>query len=580
MNNKAGSPKDMHWLTSCRILAPALAEQALQGARQQRLTLVKYLVDNALVDSTQLASTLARAFNLPLADLDAFHLDPRTLATVSRALQLRHRMVPLFRHSQTLWLGSSDPDTRESTTQIRFQTGCKPVTVLVEEHKLAPLLQRLQDDTAPDAGRGDSLAQRDFDDIHAAEQRPVDDGKAAVSDSPVTRLVDKMLQDARHQAASDIHIEPFEHHARIRFRQDGMLREIARPTSGLASRITARLKIMARLDIAEKRLPQDGRIKLDGPHRKKMEYRINTLPTLWGEKTVLRLLDQGPDRLELDGLGFTPAQKQLYVQALQHQQGLILVTGPTGSGKSLSLYAGLNLLNTRERNIATVEDPVEIHLDGINQVPVNARIGLDFAHALRAFLRQDPDILMVGEIRDPETAKIAVRAAQTGHLVMSTLHTNSAPETLARLLDMDIAPYQLATSLSLIIAQRLLRRLCTRCKKPLQLPDNMLIHEGFSPDSLDRITLFEATGCSVCHDGYRGRTGIFETVPITGAISRVMMDAGNSIQIEELAAKAGFNSLRDSALEKAAQGLTSLHEVNRVTSSSNTEFTAEHSRPQ
>lgn len=580
MNSKARCQEGAHWLHASGLLVPALADQAIQGARQQGLPLVKYLVDNDLVDSSQLALTVARTCSLPLADLDAFHLEPGTMATVSRALQLQHRVVPLYRHNQILWLGSSDPDTRQSTAEIRFQTGCKLVMVLVEEHKLTPLLQRLQDNAGTDFVRGNTLAQQDFDDIQAHEERPVDDALSASTDSPVTRLVDRMLQDALHQGASDIHVEPFEHHARIRFRQDGMLREIARPTPNLANRINARLKIMARLDIAEKRLPQDGRFKLDGPRRSKMEYRINTLPTLWGEKTVLRLLDQGPDRLALDGLGFTPAQKHLYIQALQRQQGLILVTGPTGSGKSLSLYAGLNLLNTRERNIATVEDPVEIHLDGINQVPVNPRIGLDFAHALRAFLRQDPDILMVGEIRDPETARIAVKAAQTGHLVMSTLHTNSAPETLARLLDMGIAPYQLATSLSLIIAQRLLRQLCTRCKKPLQLPDNILIHEGFSPDSLGHIRLYEAVGCSVCHDGYRGRTGIFETLPITGAISRVMMDAGNSIQIAELAAKAGFNTLRDSALEKAAQGLTSLHEVNRVTSSSNTEFTTARSRPQ
>ena len=322
---------------------------------------------------------------------------------------------------------------------------------------------------------------------------------------------------------------------------------------------------MAQLDISEKRLPQDGRFRMTGQHGQTMDFRVNTAPTLWGEKTVLRILDHSLEKLELEELGFTPEQKEIYLDALRSAQGLILVTGPTGSGKSSSLYAGLKLLNTREKNIATVEDPVEIHLEGVNQLAINSSIGLDFASALRAFLRQDPDVIMVGEIRDTETAKIAIRAAQTGHLVITTLHTNNAVQALTRLSDMGISPYLVANSISLVIAQRLLRRLCNHCKKPVNLPAKSLLQEGFSENLLDSITLFAHQGCKKCHAGYRGRTGVYEAVAITKSISRVIMEGGNSIQIAELAARNGFNTLRESALEKAAQGLTSIAEVNRLT---------------
>lgn len=567
MDSKARLAGRTHWLARTGMLDARVLEQARLSATGQGLPLVKYLVDNGLLDSRAIAEAAARYFGLPLLDIDALDIAPGALPAVSGSLIQKYRALPLLKDGSTLWLGIADPAADHGLNEFSFQAGCKTDIFVVEETKLArALLDRLD---GPDAGtREPELSQPDFD---AIPLESIDEGIAAESgisaaDSPVTRVVNRMLADAVRRGASDIHIECYEHTSRIRFREDGLLREIARPPQGIARKIGARLKVMARLDIAEKRLPQDGRFKLRISRLRAMECRVNTLPTLWGEKTVLRVLGpQGQDTFDLDTLGFTAEQKQLYLDALQRQQGLILVTGPTGSGKSLSLYAGLHLLNDAQRNIATVEDPVEIHLEGINQVAVNPQVGLDFSTALRAFLRQDPDVLMVGEIRDLETARIAVRAAQTGHLVMSTLHTNNAPETLGRLLDMGIAPYHLATSLSLVIAQRLLRRLCTQCKKPLHLPHNILIQEGFSRETLEEARLYAPVGCSKCHCGYRGRVGIYETVAITEPISRVIMTGGNSIQIAELARKSGFNGLRESALVKAAQGLTSLAEVNRVT---------------
>ena len=566
MNSKAAIRDRSHWLAVSGLLDPALVEQARISARAHAQPLVKYLVDNQLMDASSIAAAAARHFSLPLVDIDALQPATRTLPRVSPELIRRYRALPLLKPDATLWLGVSDPAEDHGLNEFSFQAGCKTDIVVVEESMLNRALQDLLD-TCHAPGRAPELSQLDFDAIPIQEDAgtPADDAGGNAGDTPVTRVVNRLPPDAIRRGASDIHVECYEHTARIRFREDGMLREIARPPLAITGKIGARLKIMARLDIAEKRLPQDGRFRLRLSRARAMELRVSTLPTLWGEKTVLRVLDPQPDNLDMDSLGFTAEQKRLYTQALHRQQGLILVTGPTGSGKSLTLYTGLNLLNNAERNIATVEDPVEIHLDGINQVSVNAAVGLGFSETLRAFLRQDPDVLMVGEIRDLETARIAVRAAQTGHLVLSTLHTNSAAETLSHLVDMGIAPYHLATSLSLVIAQRLLRRLCTRCKKPLHLPSNVLIQEGFSPDSIPEARLFAPAGCNHCHGGYRGRVGIYETVAITEAFSRVMMAGGNSMQIAELARNKGFNDLRRSALEKAAQGLTSLAEVNRMT---------------
>ena len=372
--------------------------------------------------------------------------------------------------------------------------------------------------------------------------------------------------DAIKKGASDLHFEPYEHKYRVRFRIDGILHEMASPPNSLATRLSARLKVMARLDIAEKRKPQDGRIKLKITERKSIDFRVSTLPTLWGEKIVMRILDSSSAMLGIDVLGYEPEQKKLYMEALEQPQGMILVTGPTGSGKTVSLYTGLNILNQPERNISTAEDPVEINLEGINQVQINPKAEMTFANALKAFLRQDPDVVMVGEIRDLETAEISIKAAQTGHLVMSTLHTNSAPETLTRLLYMSVPAYNVARSISLIIAQRLARRLCPKCKTPETLPEEELLRQGFDKSNINELTLFAPKGCDSCTEGYKGRVGIYEVMQITPEIAQIIMRGGNSLEIAEVSLKSGFNNLRLSGLKKAADGVTSLAEINRVTS--------------
>jgi type IV pilus assembly protein PilB len=387
-----------------------------------------------------------------------------------------------------------------------------------------------------------------------------------MSDAPVVRFVNKVMIDAIKRGASDIHFEPYEKYFRIRVRQDGVLAEVARPPAALAIKVAARLKVMARLDIAERRVPQDGRIKLRLSKNRAIDFRVNTCPTLFGEKVVCRLLDPASAQLGIDALGYEDFQKRLYLEQLAKPYGMILVTGPTGSGKTVSLYTGLNILNTQDRNISTAEDPAEINMPGVNQVNVNPRVGLTFASALRAFLRQDPDIIMVGEIRDLETAEIAIKAAQTGHLVLSTLHTNDAPKTLTRLVDMGVKPYAIASSVSLIIAQRLARRLCSNCKEPVDVPTEALLKEGFTEADIGKgLAIFHAKGCSQCTAGYKGRVGIYQVMPVTDAIGRIIMEGGNAMQIADQAAADSIPDLRQSGLKKVKDGLTSLEEINRVT---------------
>jgi type IV pilus assembly protein PilB len=387
-----------------------------------------------------------------------------------------------------------------------------------------------------------------------------------IDDAPIVRFVNKVMVDAIKKGASDIHFEPYEKHFRIRLRQDGVLAEIARPPVALAGKVAARLKVMARLDIAERRIPQDGRIKMKLSKNRAIDFRVNTCPTLFGEKVVCRLLDPSSAQLGIDALGYEEHQKKLYLDTLAKPYGMILVTGPTGSGKTVSLYTGLNILNTADRNISTAEDPVEINMAGINQVNVNPKVGLTFAAALRAFLRQDPDVIMVGEVRDLETAEIAIKAAQTGHLVLSTLHTNDAPKTLTRLVDMGVKPYAIASSVSLIIAQRLARRLCPNCKEPVDIPAEALKKEGFTQAEIEAgITIFGPKGCSQCTMGYKGRVGIYQVMPVTETLGRIIMEGGNAMQIAETAKKDGVADLRQSALKKVKDGLTSLEELNRVT---------------
>jgi len=503
---------------------------------------------------------VSNEFGLPLVDLSA--IAPEHFATdlISDELLEKHKILPIYKRGNRLHIAQADPSDLQALDDVKFASGMTVEATIVEYDKLNIILEKLN------AG---ASAFDDLDGDLDLEEDPQQDSEEEVSkgdEAPIVKFVNKMFLDAIRSGASDLHFEPYEKRYRVRYRTDGVLHEVSSPPINLAGKIAARIKVMSRMDISERRVPQDGRIKMKISKSKAIDFRVNTLPTLWGEKIVLRILDPSSAQMGIDHLGYEPEQKQLYMDALEQPQGMILVTGPTGSGKTVSLYTGLNILNTEDRNISTAEDPVEINLEGINQVNVNAKVGLDFGEALRSFLRQDPDIVMVGEIRDIDTASIAIKAAQTGHLVLSTLHTNSAPETLTRLANMGVPAFNIATSVTLIIAQRLGRRLCSACKKPANLSDDILKEAGFSDDMLIDATINQAVGCEACSGGYKGRVGIYEVMKITDSISRIIMDGGNAIQIADAANKAGFNNLRTSALIKVAQGVTSLEEANRVTS--------------
>ncbi|WP_160288284.1 type IV-A pilus assembly ATPase PilB [Pseudomonas knackmussii] len=552
-------------LVIAELLDEKSAQQAQQQAQRNKLSLVTYLVQNKLVKSRPLTELAADQFGIAYFDLGSIDRESIPKELVSEKLVRQHRVIPLWRRGNKLFVGLSDPTNHQAVTDVQFSTGLTTEAILVEDDKLGDAIEKLFESVT---GGLDDLGDVDLEglDIESgnAERKEEAIGGDA-DDAPVVRFVNKMLLDAIKGGSSDLHFEPYEKIYRVRFRTDGMLHEVAKPPIQLASRISARLKVMAGLDISERRKPQDGRIKMRVSKTKSIDFRVNTLPTLWGEKIVMRILDSASAQMGIDALGYEDYQKQLYLEALKQPQGMILVTGPTGSGKTVSLYTGLNILNTPDINISTAEDPVEINLEGINQVNVNPKQGMDFSTALRAFLRQDPDVIMVGEIRDLETAEIAIKAAQTGHMVMSTLHTNSAAETLTRLLNMGVASFNLATSVNLIIAQRLARKLCSTCKKEHDVPREALLHEGFPEDRIGNFKLYSPVGCENCNGGYKGRVGIYEVVKITPALQRIIMEEGNSIQIAEQARKEGFNDLRTSGLLKAMQGITSLEEVNRVT---------------
>jgi len=541
------------------------ALSATQEALKDKKNIVSYLVEHDMVSANQLAQLAADEFGTPIFDLTAFDVEAAPKDLVSTNLLQAHRILPLVRRGNRLFIGVSDPTNLLAIDEIKFHTGLSVEAVLVEEDKLNQALEILLDDSADafgDLGDDDGL-----DNLDVVETKKDDDANIAdgADDAPVVRFINQMLLSAIKKGASDLHFEPYEKSYRVRFRVDGVLQGIAKPPIGLGPKLAARLKIMSNLDISERRIPQDGRIKLKISKTKSIDFRVNTLPTLFGEKIVLRILDSAAAKMGIDALGYEDDQKKLYMHALSKPQGMILVTGPTGSGKTVSLYTGLNILNQEGTNISTAEDPVEINLDGINQVNVNNKVGLDFAVALRSFLRQDPDIIMVGEIRDLETASIAIKAAQTGHMVLSTLHTNSAAETLTRMLNMGVPSFNLATTVNLIIAQRLARRLCSNCKQPAELPRDVLIKEGFSEELLGDATVYKPVGCGSCTKGYKGRVGIYEVVRITPTISRIIMEEGNSIDLSKAFAEEGFKSLRKSGLVKVARGITSLEEVNRVT---------------
>jgi len=544
-------------------------QDAIVRAKEKRISLVTHIVASNLATARDIAISASNEFGVPLLDLDAVPPDLDAVRLVSEKLMQKHRVLPLMRRGKRLFLAVADPTNLHALDEIRFQTSMSIEFVVVEDDKLQMAVGKAieQADVAMPSLSDDDIDLENLevtggDDEAGAETQGRDD----VEDAPIVRFVNKILLDAIRKGASDVHFEPYEKIFRICTRIDGVLKEVALPPVQLAVKIVARLKVMARLDIAERRVPQDGRIKMRLSKTRAIDFRVSTCPTLFGEKVVTRILDPSSAMLGIDALGYEPFQRELYLKTLGRPQGMILVTGPTGSGKTVSLYTGLSILNNEDCNISTAEDPAEINLPGINQVNVNPKVGLTFAAALRAFLRQDPDVIMVGEIRDLETAEIAIKAAQTGHLVLSTLHTNDAPQTLTRLVDMGVKPYAIATSVSLIIAQRLARKLCNNCKQSIDIPAEALRKEGFEPADIEAgIKVHRAVGCSQCTDGYKGRVGIYQVMPVTETIGRIIMEGGGAMHIAEQAAKDGVWNLRRSGLQKVKDGATSLEEINSVT---------------
>ena len=548
------------------IVSEEQLQDATENARKSKTTLIPYLVNEGLADARAIAVAASHEFGVPLLDLDAIEIDLEVIRSVDQKLISKLRVLPLVKRGQRIFIGIADPTNLQAIDEIRFATSLRIDPVVVEQDKLEERINKAIE--AVDTSMS-SLDDDDFDlenlDVENEETTNADEHRDDVEDAPVVRFVNKVLLDAIKRGASDVHFEPYEKIFRVRTRLDGVLSEVAKPPVILANKVCARLKVMSRMDIAERRVPQDGRIKMRLSKNRAIDFRVNTCPTLFGEKIVLRILDPSTAKLGIEMLGYEDQQRALYEKHLAKPYGMILVTGPTGSGKTVSLYTGLNILNTEDRNISTAEDPAEINLPGVNQVNVNPKVGLTFASALKAFLRQDPDVIMVGEIRDLETAEIAIKAAQTGHLVLSTLHTNDAPKTLTRLVDMGVKPYAIATSVSLIIAQRLARRLCDHCKEVKDIPREALAKEGFSAKDLDGgLTIFGPKGCKTCNGGYKGRLGIFQVMEVSETMGRIIMEGGNAMQIADQAAKEGVIDLRQAALKKVKDGLTSLEEINRV----------------
>src|SRR5579862_4080595 len=551
------------------IVDEAAMREAVNAARERKTSVVTQLVANGVAQARDIAVAASNEFGVPLFDLDAISLDLDAVRLVSDKLVAKHRVLPIFRRGKRLFLAVADPTNLHAIDEVKFATSLGIEAIVVEDDKLQKAIDKAleQDDNQMQALTDEADVDLESLEVTGGEEE-LDDkiGRDDVEDAPIVRFVNKVMLDAIRRGASDIHFEPFEKIYRVRLRMDGVLKEIAQPPVQLAPKLSARLKVMSRLDIAERRIPQDGRIKMKLSKTRAIDFRVSTCPTLFGEKIVLRILDPAQASMSINSLGYEQVQRDVYLKYLAKPQGMILVTGPTGSGKTVSLYTGLNILNTEDCNISTAEDPAEINLPGINQVNVNNKVGLTFASALRAFLRQDPDVIMVGEIRDLETAEIAIKAAQTGHLVLSTLHTNDAPQTLTRLVDMGVKPYAIATSVSLIIAQRLARKLCSNCKQTIDIPPEALRKEGFEEaDITAGVRVYKAVGCAQCTDGYKGRVGIYQVMPVTDTIGRIIMEGGGAIQIGDQATKDGIWNLRRAGLEKVRNGITSLEEVNNVT---------------
>lgn len=549
------------------LLTESQLTDTVKQSQKNRHSLVTTLVTSQLLSARTIAELCYEEYGTPLLDLNEFDLSSIPEEFLNKKLIEKHRCLPLFKRGNRLYIATSDPTNIAALEDFQFSAGLHAEAILVEEDKLSKALEKvLEEDLSSlelDGLDEESLAGIEVTDT---DKRQQEEGESK-DDAPIVIYINKILTDAIRKGASDLHFEPYEKRYRIRFRIDGILHEVSEPPISLSGRISARLKVMSKLDIAERRVPQDGRIKMKLSRNKSIDFRVSTLPTLWGEKIVMRILDSSSAQLGIEKLGYEEDQKKAYLEMLARPQGMILVTGPTGSGKTVSLYTGLNILNTEERNISTAEDPVEINLEGVNQVHINPKAGLTFASALRSFLRQDPDVVMVGEIRDLETAEIAIKAAQTGHLVLSTLHTNSSAETLTRLLNMGVPGYNIASSVNLIIAQRLARRLCPECRQPEEIPEHELLQLGFTQQQIDAgFTPYKPCGCELCSGGYKGRVGIYEVMKMSDEIARTIMEGGNSLQIATTAKQQGMRDLRLSGLLKVIQGVTSIAEINRVTS--------------
>ena len=549
-------------------LDEATAREALDKATAERKQVANYLREQKLVTASQMAAANSIEFGMPVFDPSAMDANQSAIKLVSEELLGKHQVLPLYKRGNKLFVGLSDPTNSHALDEVKFHTNLVVEPILVDEDSIRRTLELWQQtqDTFGDA-LGDSDGLDNLDIEAGGEDDTRDTGiEGKGDDTPVVKFVNKVLIDAIRRGASDIHFEPYENDYRVRLRIDGLLKQTAKMPIKLNQRVTARLKVMAQLDIAEKRVPQDGRIKLNLSKTRQIDFRVSTLPTLFGEKVVLRILDGSAARLGIEKLGYEADQQQLFLDAIHKPYGMVLVTGPTGSGKTVSLYTALGILNDETRNISTAEDPVEIRLPGVNQVQQNEKRGMTFAAALRSFLRQDPDIIMVGEIRDLETAEIAIKAAQTGHMVLSTLHTNDAPQTIARLMNMGIAPYNITSSVTLVIAQRLARRLCGKCRRPMELPDHALLAEGFTEAEIaEGFTVYEAVGCDECTGGYKGRTGVYQVMPMSDEIATIILQGGNAIEIAKAAQASGVRDLRQSALLKVRNGITTLAEINRVT---------------
>jgi len=556
-----------HMLVAEGLVEKEKVKEAIAKAKEERVGLIDWLVNANWVKGSDAVKAQGVNFGAPYFDISCINFENLPKDIIDLKMMRKHRAIPLFKRGTRLFIGVADATNLKSLEEIRFQTNCSIEAVLVEPSKLDTFVNKLIEEKENESLSDFDDADLDNIDLDAVDTSAGDDEGVGDSgdDAPVVKFVKKMLVDAIRKGASDLHFEPYEKKYRVRFRIDGLLHEVASPPIQLSSRISARLKVLSNLDISERRVPQDGRVKLKLSKTKAIDFRVNTLPTLFGEKIVMRILDPTSAMLGVDALGFEQKQKEHFMTAINKPQGMVLVTGPTGSGKTVTLYTGVNILNDEHKNISTAEDPVEINLAGVNQVNVNIKAGLTFASALRAFLRQDPDIVLVGEIRDLETAEIAIKASQTGHLVLSTLHTNSAPETLTRLVNMGVAPFNIATTVNLVVAQRLARRLCEHCKKKSELPDEALLKEGFTQEELNDLTIFEPIGCDKCTLGYKGRVGLFQVMPVSEDMGRIIMEGGNAIDIGDQAKKENIPDLRRAGLNKIKLGATSLEEINRVT---------------